>query len=281
MSSIDDLEERLLDGLGRRREPTTIASYRQFLRRFCIATGKTEWTRRDMLKYFDKLIDEKYSADSIKAYFYTLKAIHKVLAIPFELTEDDMPRGQAKAQNRPIASLADLSSMITYVKQHGEPLEKLFIATSTVYGLRRVEMMRLTDKSFDLYSDGLGDEYMGMLVNTAKHGMPRLHYIPSFLQDYIEPGIEDLPMPLSTLSLLWNRLNEKVGRVSRNGEGWHSIRRSLVITLVRSGWPELDVQQFMRWSTSRSIVARYNTPEDTVEADQRIFSKHALLEMWK
>ena len=272
--TLKELETRLRTGFGRRREPVTIELYCQALYKLYQVTHKTEWNRHDLLSYFDGMIDKGFAPTTIQTYYYSLKSIFRVLDIPFDLKDDDLPRGQVRATNRPVVTNGNLEHLIEWTKEYGDAQEQLFLCLSSVYGLRRIELSRLADASF------LGETFH---VDTAKHGIPREHYIPDEISEYIEPalGHKLLPVPVTTLSRIWNRLCEKAGYLTKDREGWHSVRRALVGELIKAGVPEIKVLEFMRWSAGRSMVARYAAANDLVAADKEIFKHHRYLDIWR
>jgi len=184
MVSAEGLEAVVREGLGRRREKATVDIYCGVLRRFCQSTGKAgEWERRDFLRYFDKLIDGGKATKTVLDTFSALKVCFKVIGIPYPVTLDDLPRGRPQQQVRIATGKENIQSLIDYVKSDGNYEEQLYLAVSSVYGLRRVELSRLVMASF---------EYPKLHVDTAKHGIPRDHYIPDFLWRWIEPGVSGL-----------------------------------------------------------------------------------------
>lgn len=277
MPTVEQLEKKLRDSIGKRREQATIEIYCQALRRLCIFTKKTEWDKRDLLKYVDWMIGKDYTLSTIKSNFAVWKSIHKFLSLPYPLVTDDMPRGRIIPKATPVVRKDDIEKLILFTRKSGDPADKFFLSMSTLYGLRRVEMARLKSVSFTM--DEVNDSSVS--IETAKHGEPKQHLIPDCIEPYVLPMLMFLPYQQTSLSNLWNELCRKAGYGTKDYEGWHGIRRSLVTELVEADFTEMDIKTFMRWSQELSMVSRYNHPADPLKIDRKIFEKHPFLKYWE
>lgn len=271
--SLAQVETDLRKALARRCEPGTITQFCVYLRQFCNVTKKTgDWDKKDVIKYLDWVAEQGYTSKTILSSYYGVKSIHDYLDLPFPtLKVRDLPRVSARPIARPFLELEEAEAMISWVKDFGNDLEKLMVAMSSVYGLRRVEMSTLTKESFN--------QPGRVFIQTAKHGVPREHVIPEILDKFIQPGIKYLPVgTVHSLTVLYNQISEKMGRARGNREGWHSFRRTLASALVRAGFSEIEIKHFMRWSDNTSMVFIYTS--SLRDDDSRVFDRHPMLRMW-
>lgn len=284
LSSVEELVVQLRNRLERRHEESYILTCIQHLRRLSSQSGETEWDKSDLVRYLDKMAKDGQSSDSISRAYFILKTVTISLGNEWVLSEDDLPRVRPRPVHRPVIGVEALSNLIEGVKASGDALERLLLAGSSVYGMRRIELSRLGAdnkvKSFGQVKNA-GQDYFAMWVDTAKHGVPREHLIPPELWQWMKPGVQELPVPVTTLTYIWNRMCRNYGYERQDREGWHSVRRILVGELVRAGFAETEILEFMRWSPGRSMVARYAAPQRSIETDERIFTRHPFLEVWK
>src|SRR6185295_11264104 len=109
MSTVEQLERQLRDGLGRRREPTTVNQYCAVLRRFCLRTGKTKWDRKDLLKYLDGLLASGHEIKSVTTEYYELKSIFRATGQDFDIDIRDLPKaGSGAYKQQPTVSVMDV-----------------------------------------------------------------------------------------------------------------------------------------------------------------------------
>jgi hypothetical protein len=269
---VNRIVARFTKNAGLRRNPHTLAKYTQELVHFCIQTGK--WDKADCLRYIDNMISDNFKGATITTKFYMLKACFDTLGEEFPINESDLPRGRfSYQQNQPVLPVDVIREMVESVKSEYSP-EAFYLAISTIYGLRREELSKLTPKSFTETT---------IMVDTAKHGMPRKH----ILAEQIRPIVlarcqvaDTYTHSVTSLSGVYHHIAHDIGRESPFGEGWHAIRRSLITGLLGSGLPDSSVRNYMRWAKPRNdIMYRYYQP-NTEEIDREVFKVHPFLEMW-
>lgn len=286
-ANVERLVVRFKRTIGERRSEKTIEDYCQTLRSFCKQTGKAgEWDRDDVLGYVNSLIKAKYAGATVTKYYHSVKSIFDALQMDFPISSGDLPRGRfSEKQNQPIVPASQVLRMIQWARESGNVAEKFYLMVSTVYGPRRVELTYLTEDSF--FDSVMNIEPPEGVINidTAKHGPKRTHVLPEKLVPYVESAIVAGFMPLaqSTLSVMYNKICQKMERVALKDEGWHSIRRSLVTGLVNSNQvaPGL-IRDYMRWTkprNSRDMLDRYYQPDPEV-VDRAVFEAHPYLGAW-
>ncbi len=169
-------------------------------------------------------------------------------------------------------------------------VHKAYLALSTMYGLRRNEMVRVTPKSLDVKGSLI-------YVETEKHGRARWHYVPPEIMPVLRDwgfDVQLTPWQASALFVDWRemagvQLPESVRRL-----GWHAIRGTLDYELLAAGLPTPDVAKFMRWRRNESdMVARYSSMSvisrsgttrvlsvDERKADLAVMEVHPFLPSW-
>jgi len=275
----ESISERVRRSMGLRREPSTIARYAQFAQRFARFTGKEQdFTETDALAFIDDLIAKGYSDSSVRWSYYALKRVYRAVGSPFTVTLEDLPLGRRGAVHRPVLSRDEVAGLIAFVRRYGSLAERFYLAMSTTYGLRRVELSRLTRESFRL-----GEAESTVRIDTAKHGEPRTHLIPAEIKPVIDAALkaEALGYGVSALTIMFRELHHKAG-LQRNGAlGWHSIRRSLDTQLLDANLPYYVVKDFLRWKASPSdMPGLYHRPSPA-DVDRRVFGVHPFVSCWR
>lgn len=175
---------------------------------------------------------------------------------------------------RTILSKQTIGSMITLGKQGLlKDIELCYLALSTTYGLRRVEMVRLKPTSFR-------DEHQ-LVVDTAKGGSKTAHLIPPQIAPYLTCFRH---YEADSLTHMFHRIAKKCGLDTGAGYGYHSVRRSLATELILSEASALNVLRFMRWSDASTrgefgMLAIY-AKKDQERIDEDIFKIHPFLPYW-
>jgi integrase len=271
----EGIGERLRRSMGLRREPSTITRYAEFAERFSRFTKKEQdFSEDDALRFIDHLIGEGYSDSSIKWSYYGLKRVYRAVGSPFTVTLEDLPLGRRGTIHRPVLSRDEIAGLIAFVRSYGSQAETFYLAMSTTYGLRRVELSRLRPESF---SNGT------VRIETAKHGEPRTHLVPSEIHNVVREGLraDALGYSTSALTVMFRELGKRAG-LQRNGAlGWHSIRRSLDTQLLDANLPYYVVKDFLRWKASPSdMPGLYHRPSPA-DVDRRVFGVHPFLSYWR
>jgi len=173
-----------------------------------------------------------------------------------------------------------------------QPLDTAYLALSTVYGMRAVEMARVQARDIDRAGERI-------YLRTAKGGPSRWIWLPppiaSVLPDRWPVGDErDLTARVeASFAHVWDAA---IDAERPRGVAWHAIRRALHRDLAAQGVPEPDRKRFGRWSASRGMAERYAAPnltvglerveparlaeEGTPEHDAAVWQHHPYLGLW-
>ena len=255
------------------------------------------FTRGEVVKYIKDLDRRGYAAGTRVWHYRILKRgfeiAHKLnpeiewsfgKRAPSELPVD-VAEWDIKALPIPVE---ELKIMIDGAKDNKLPAEwGALIAASSIYGLRRIELVELMPEFLDL-NNGI------LRVITAKHGRSREHLIP----EGIKPYLSHYPFGKYSdfkLSRLYHEIREAVGLPVVYGSGFHSVRRLLDTQLLYI-FPYPVVRTFLRWKKSRTdMVMHYWTPpsDRAVEnivfgvepfptySGEMVYGRHPFLEFWR
>jgi integrase len=265
--------------MGLRREASTIARYAEFASRFARFTRKQDnFTEDDALRYIDDLIAKGYSDSSIRWSLYALRRTYKAVGCPLTVGLEDLPLGRRGTIHRPTLSRDEVAGLIAFVRRYGSLAERFYLAMSTTYGLRRVELSRLRRESFRL-----GEAETTVRIDTAKHGEPRTHLIPNEIHAVVREALraDAMGYGISALTVMFRELCQRAG-LQRNGAlGWHSIRRSLDTQLLDAKLPYYTVKDFLRWRASPSdMPGLYHRPSPA-DVDCDVFAVHPFIPHWR
>ena len=194
----------------------------------------------------------------------------------------------------PALDSADIAAMVDVVlgkaKPQGglepNPKHKAFLCLSTVWGLRRIEMVEMRTEFLDRKGSML-------FVQTAKKGRQRWHGVPDYILPHLaEWGFEEPMTPLG-LSKLFSDLKVMIG-LNESEVGWHAIRRTAVWEAYAAGMNEAEVYSFYRWKRSSShmplryatskVVGRSGTRRemggDDRKIDEKFYELHPFPRLW-
>jgi len=268
----------------------TIGQFSSIMKRF-YRFSSGNFTRSEVVGYIRKLERGGYAAGTRRLHFGVLKRA-------FQLAGVEWPFGRKPPAELPVSvaewdvkappiALADLKLIINGAKDGAFPRDwTALIGLSSIYGLRRIELMELAPECMNLDNGTLR-------VVTAKHGRAREHLIPEVLKPYLT----DYPFRKYSefkLTQGYHLMREAVGLPYAYGEGFHGVRRTLVTALLYI-FPEPIVSDFMRWKkSSMSMVRHYWTPSSPQVVERTVFGlepfpayggelvygKHPFLEFW-
>jgi len=266
--------------MGLRREESTIQAYAEFAGRFARFVRKDhDFNEDDALSYIDHLISEGYSDSSVRWTYYALKRVYRAVHSPFTITLEDLPLGSRGAVHRPVLSPDEVAGLIAFTRQFGTPAEKFYLAMSTTYGLRRVELSRLSEESFTAVN---GAETT-VRVDTAKHGQPRTHLIPNEIKPVIRDALQAnaLGYSISGLTAMFRELHHKAGLKRDGALGWHSIRRALDTQLLDAGLNYYSVRDFLRWRSAPGDMPALYHRSNPADVDAAVFVVHPYVRHWR
>jgi integrase len=288
---MNDLQELVLDNYTRRLSD---GDYRQqYIKdaKDFIEYSGGELTRDNVDGYMKKLQRKGLSESTRNKRFRQISTIFRRNNVEWPFTRGSGPqiREAEVNENRPAMDPAEIVKMIQAGSQSElTPEETAFVALSTIYGLRRVEMANLDKKAVKLKDNAL-------YIATAKHGRERTHLIPDEIKPYLERYDFDTPMTPHKLFLMFGVIEYKIDLPHRHHMGWHSLRRTLDSLLLRR-LATADVHDFLRWkkASSTDMTYRYSATvfvgrggertevsEDVKSVDERVFEVHPFLHYWK
>jgi len=275
--------------------PSTIQQFKSIIGRFYDYSGGV-FSRSLVVSYIKKLEKGGYAAGTRAMHYRVLKRGFEVAhrldnsiewpfykrapgGLPVDVAEWDV--------EAPAISVDDLKVTIEGAKSGKLPADlAAVVALSSIYGLRRIELVELEPEFLDV-DKGI------LRVITAKHGRAREHLIP----EEIKPFLSAYPFGKYSdfkLSQAYHEISEAVGLPVVRGEGFHSWRRTLTTSLLFI-FPEPVVEDFMRWKRqSMRMTRRYwSPPHEDVEkiifglksfptySGEMVYSKHPFLDFWK
>lgn len=166
-----------------------------------------------------------------------------------------------------------------------------FLCLSSMWGLRRSELMEITPACLDTKGSLL-------YVATKKGGRARWHYVPPEIMAVLQEwGFKDhlTDWQVSQLFVDWRAMAgvELPDTVSRLG--WHAIRGTLDYELLAAGLSIPEVSNFMRWRRNESeMTTRYASMQvigrsgakrmlafDEKKADEAVLKVHPFLQAWR
>ena len=251
--------------------------------------AKGDFEREKIDKYLAHLRRQKYADGSINLIFRIVRTLFSRNDLDWPYNRGESPQIREDRIQAPALDPEVIREMIQAVKEKGDPDEKAFLAISTTYATRRVEMVGLVQDDINLKDRTIH-------ITTAKHGRERTHMIPEIIVPYLEKYDFNTKRSESEIFTLWYRLEYRIGLEHTNQVGWHSVRRTLDTLLLSAGFSEIDVMGFMRWKqrTSANMAFRYSATkwvgrERTItsvapayaDLDTRIFAKHPFLHFWR
>lgn len=250
------------------------------------ANGNFE--RETVDKYLARLKRQKYADGSINLIFRIVRTLFSRNDLEWPYNRGESPQIREDRIQAPALAPDIIGEMISAVKEEGEPDEKAFLAISTTYATRRVEMV-------EIETSDVNTKDRTIHITTAKHGRERTHVIPELIVPYLETYDFDIKRSESEIFSLWYRIEYRIELNHTNQVGWHSIRRTLN-TLLLDELPEATVMSFMRWKqrTSSHMPYRYSAQRfvgregistkvvgEARDVDSKVFAVHPFLEYWR
>jgi len=281
--------EEILENYAKRLGSTgkTRRLYLRFASNFLEYAGG-EFDREKIDKYLARLRKHKYSDGSVNLIFRTIRTLFSRNNMEWPYNRGESPLIREDKIQAPALDPDIIGEMIQAVKSKGELDEKAFLAISTTYATRRIEMIGLV-------MDDVRIKDKTIHITTAKHGRERTHMLPEEILPYLEGFDFDVGTSDSEIFALWYRLEYRIGLDHTNQVGWHSVRRTLN-TLLLDNLPEATVMSFMRWKqrTSSHMPYRYSAQRfvgregmstkvvgEAKDVDSKVFAVHPFLKYWR
>lgn len=285
MSSEEFLQRysKSLEGTATKDSALKVAS--DFL---TFSAGKLE--REVILAYEKYLARGGFAPGTIAKHYRVIRRLFKVNEIPFPMAAREGPVVPEEDVWAPALTPELVEDMIGVAKDgQVTPQEAAFLALSTTYGLRAVELRLLERKDFDL--DGAT-----VFIHSAKGSRQRYHLIPEEILPHVKAYDFKPRLSGSAVQGIYVCLESKAGITHSYGVGFHSIRRTLS-TLLEDRLPYQTVRDFLRWkSLSSDMPGRYYSARRYVgregvetismmpsskDADLVVFRSHPFLPCWE
>jgi integrase len=244
-------------------------------------------------RYLNGLRRKGRKPGTINFVFRVIRRIFTVNGLEWEYRRGEAPPIGQRDEYRPQLSTDIIRVMVEAAisgKLHED--ESCFLACSTVYGLRREEMINLKPDDVDLANDAI-------YVSTVKMGRQRYHQVPpAEIKPYLAAHDFSKRYSLTGMSqLFWMIVNNSgLGGLKSQRLGWHAIRRAVLDGLIDNGVNGFAARAFLRWKGSSSaemamperyygnVVVDLNGSTSLLEeaaGDEEIFQKHPFLPMWR
>ena len=246
--------------------------------------------KESVIKYVERLRKHKRSSGTRNFAFRVIRRLFVVNAIDWPFLRGQAPQIGQRDEYKPALDPELIKIMIEAAKSGKLAADECaFLALSTVYGLRRAEMVDL--KPEDFASDTV-------FIATVKMGRQRYHLIPPEIKKYLAAHDFSQRYSLTGMDQVFWRVvnNSGLQQLKEHRLGWHAIRRTVLSVLHKVGLDPFSVHSFLRWKGggegdltmdtryhATSFIGLEGTKVVTLEAegDKEIFEKHPLLAMWK
>lgn len=259
--------------------------YLSYARRFLKYAQRRELDRAAVLAYMEYLRKQGYADGTIAFIFRVIGRLFRSNGIEWPFRKGEGPRVRKSEEYTPALHPVLIRQMIKAAYDGLlEPGEAAYLALSTIYGLRKTELLSVTPEDINL---DMGQ----ILIKTAKHGREWWHSIPKEIRGvlgaYSYPKISDW----ESYRILRN-IEYKSGIEHTEEVGWHAIRRTVVME-VGHHCSQLDIHNFFRWkadSTEQQYTnaqyvglgpAQVQMASGDKKVDDIIFAQHPFLLCWR
>lgn len=238
--------------------------------------------------YMEKLKGKGRSSSTQVFVFGVIRRLYRVSGLEWEWRFGEGPVVDEEDVNAPAMDPEDVRAMIAAAREGKlSQVQTAFLAVSTIYGLRRTEIVGLGLEEVDI-KEGV------LYVRTAKKGRNRLHGIPEAIVWALEGHDWSETVSVQQASVMFKYIEHAVGWDLMLGVGWHAIRRTLD-TLLLHELPEAVVSDFMRWKKQgASMAQRYHATKfvshgeerrirskQVQETDNMVFEAHPFIKDWE
>ena len=202
--------------------------------------------------------------------------ILKAMSLPppaWDLGKRAAPRVEAEDVQKPATTFEEMQAMVA-ARVSLKPAEVAYLSLSSMYGLRREELLRVRPEHLDLAGRRI-------YVMTAKGGERRWQLLCDEVVPYLkEYNFKQEYSPFQMSYMYW-QICAKANVRPADGSGWHSNRRYLD-TQLRDLCGELYAKIFLRWkiSSSAEMVERYYS-RNPLEIDREVLEVHPVVPLWR
>ena len=271
-------KEQILDKFKRSIPQWASASvrtrYPYIVGRFIDHVGaKPVYTRDDAVQFLNHMMANGAKPHYVRWIGYVLITFYKYMGFQRPFADRELPAKPLEHEMvKPTLSADRVAELVAAVLDRGSSRMKAYLAVSTIYGLRAVELAGLRK-----------DDFKGgyITVRTAKGRALGVHPIPSEIAQYVNYNFK--PCTAQAMSLLFKRIQALADQQHAEHEGFHSIRRGLVKGLLDNKVDQRYVTMFLRWKIAGSMLATYAAPDasEMPKAHAEVFKKHPYLNLWR
>jgi len=279
------VRQDLLNKFAASLPPTRPEQKIGWARKFLEWLGGRALSAANIRAYYDYLKDDGYAPGTVLQNHKILHRLFVVNNLEWPLTRGETPLVNDRDVHNYRLATNDIRSMITASMEMG-PEHRAFLALSTVYGLRRIEMVEMHPSSLDIKSRLI-------FVQTAKHGRQRYHLIPEEILRYLTDWGFKTRVSEQRMTNLFTELKKAIG-LNVPGVNWHAIRRQLTRLLWEAQFTQPEIEEFLRWRNDRTMAVHYGTSKEVgtrtdltqlgqeeQRLDEKIFAAHPLLPLWR
>lgn len=250
------------------------ARYPYIIGRFIDHVGaKPTYTRAEAVQFLNHMMKTGARPYYIRWIGYVLITFYKYMGFQRPFSDRELPAKPMEHEMvKPTLSQDKVAALVAAVRAGGSSRMKAYLAISTVYGLRAIELAGLR-----------GEDFKGnyITVRTAKGHALGVHPIPAEIAPYIAYSFK--PCTTQSMSTLFKRMQKLANQSHVEKEGFHSIRRGLVKGLLDNKVDSRYVTMFLRWKVAGSMLTTYAAPDaaELPNAHAQIFKKHPYLSLWR
>lgn len=264
--------------ITRRNTKETLSVYKSAINRFLRFTQEKEdpdeW---DLRRFLENLEQNGFSRSYQRTSWYALKKYFKAKGIDWPLDQTDYPDLDRDAIKKPTLSQVQIRRMIQVVRNPlsgSEANERVFLALTSIYAIRKSEFCSLTENNIDRGSHTL-------YIKTKKRGESRYHLVPEEIRPYVYSWSFNKRISSSGAHIIFDAILAKAGIQKTEGLGSHALRRGVFTALCSTDLPPMRIYNFGKWKKRElGMLAEYDNP-DFRETDRLVFSKHPFLEVWQ
>lgn len=243
----------------------TLKTYIPIIKKFLPSIEHDDIDESDARAYLANLYDLK--DNTVYKIYYALRSFYKSQNIPFNMD----PPPMSDHPYRPTIGLDEMPKLITTIKERGDPVERGILAQSSVYGIRRIEIMNVS-------KNDINHDDRTITIRAAKGGRERVHLIPDEIYNCIMEFDFVHKSDQTYANIFWSMV-KKAGLELTKGYGFHSIRRALYTGLT--GKVDFYLRhEFMRWRTREINLDLIYDQTPPAQIDKIVFENHPFLKLW-
>lgn len=270
MPTKSSLLRQFKDSLPAWRSQSVLYRYPRLVEHFIDYVGvKQTYTKADAMRFLNHMSQSGMSVNYIRWASYILKTFFESLGLTYPVGSGDLRKPRQGDVIAPVYSLDYIHTLVDAVRTKGSLQMQSYLAISTAYAPRRLEMARLSAKD-------ISNGYIN--IQTVKGGLLRRHTLFTEITPYLNYKFK--PVHEQTLGNVFVRIQQLAGFKHEEREGWHGLRRSLVTELLNNGVPIHITYSFMGWSPGRlGILGTYSKPQPEL-VDEVVHEHHPFLKLW-